>query len=289
MPPAATLRELLAAAAARLAAAGVDAPRLSARLLAAHVLRLDPLDILTRPDLSLSPETQARFEALVARRAAGEPVAYLVGEKEFYGLGLAVGPGVLVPRPETEHLVEAALAFFAGREGLRFADLGSGSGALAVALATHLPRSLGLAVERSAAALRYVRQNLAAHGLAARVLALRADFGRSFCRPASLDLVVANPPYVSAAEYAAVSREVAAFEPGEALTPGETGLEALDALLPQAVSALQPGGLFLCEIGAAQGPSAIELVAARPELAEAAVLPDLAGLDRVVRAVRRSC
>lgn len=286
MAPAGPLRELLAAAAARLAAAGVDAPHLSARLLAARALGLDPQDILIRPERPVPPEAVGLFETLVARREAGEPVAYLLGEKEFYGLRFAVGPGVLVPRPETEHLVEVALLRFAGCEHARFADLGTGSGALAVALAVNLTGARGLALDRSAAALAYARANLAAHGLTDRVLALRADFARPFCRPGSLDLVVANPPYVSAAEYAVLSPEVADFEPAAALTPGETGLEALAALLPQVAASLKPGGLFLCEIGAAQGRAAAALAAAQPEFAAVVVLPDLAGLDRVLQAVR---
>lgn len=291
-----TLAQALCAATAELAALGLDAPRLSAELLAAKALGLTRLGVIMRSKDFLAGDELALFRSLVARRAKGEPVAYLLGEKEFYGLNLRVSPDVLIPRPETELLVEEALRLFPpdvqrrlfpSNAPLRFADLGTGSGALAVALAHVFPNSRGLAVDVSPQALAVARENGRAQGVEDRLDFLCADFTSLVLPAASLDLIVANPPYVTEAEYAALSHEVRGFEPGLALVSSETGLAHIRALAPVAAQALVPGGALLCEFGSSQGRAVLEIFR-DPVLgfAQPVILRDYAGLDRVLRAQR---
>ncbi|EPR38746.1 Protein-(glutamine-N5) methyltransferase, release factor-specific [Desulfovibrio sp. X2] len=282
-----TVRSVLAKAEAWLAEKGVDGPRLSAQLLLARALEKDRLAMLLDADKPLAETELAPFRALIRRRAAGEPVAYILGEKEFYGLPFAVGPEVLVPRPETEGIVEAVREAFptggSGEGPLRFADLGTGSGCLAVSLASLLPDASGLAVDASQAALGLAASNAARNGVSGRLAFLRADFGRLPLPDGCCDLVVSNPPYVTCAEYAELSHEVADFEPRLALVSGEDGLDAVRALLPEAARLLRPGGLLLVEIGCRQGEAACSLTR-EAGFREVGVLRDLAGLQRIVRA-----
>ncbi|WP_461211506.1 peptide chain release factor N(5)-glutamine methyltransferase [Desulfocurvus sp. DL9XJH121] len=287
-----TLGELLAQCDDLLRGAGVDSPRLSARLLAGHVLGLDQVRLVVDAGRVLEDGEVAAVRALAERRARGESVAYILGNKEFYGLDFRVTPDVLVPRPETEHLVERALERLDAGSAVRFADLGTGSGCLAVTLATVFPQGLGLALDVSAAALAVARGNALRHGVAGRLCFVRGDMGAAFARPGALDLVVSNPPYVSEAEYAELGFEVADFEPRGALVPAmpdgapSDGLECYRALAPVAADALRPGGLLLLEIGCTQGTDVSEALRATGAFGEPEVLPDLAGLDRVVLARR---
>lgn len=299
------LFELLNAAYGRLEAAGVDSPRLSADLLACRVLSLDRVGLFLNKNKRLAPAQVVTFRGLVARRAAGEPVAYLLGEKEFYGLEFKVTPDVLIPRPETEHLVEQALALFPRDAELRYADCGTGSGCLAVTLATLYAHCRALAVDTSPAALAVARINAQLHGVGARVLFVQADFSALPCADGALDLVLANPPYVSTAEYLALSREVRDFEPQSALVPTlapqirrqSTGLESFAAVMAAAARALRPAGVLLLEIGCTQAAAiralcaetAGERAGPRPGSAlwsTVRILPDLAGLDRVAAFTR---
>lgn len=289
----ATVGALLHEAEALLAAAGVDSPRLSAQVLAAHALGLERHDLLLSRARALTPAEAARARALMRRRAGGEPVAYITGCREFYGLDFEVGPAVLVPRPETEHLLEQAEALFSRDAALVFADLGTGSGCLAVTLARRFPAARGLALDASAAALAVAGGNARRHGVAGRLLLLRADFGRPFAAPGALDLVLANPPYVSQADYLHTPAEVRDFEPRSALVPAvpaaggaADGLECYRALAPRAAEALRPGGILLAEIGCEQGAAVRAIVDGCGVFADVRVLPDLAGLDRVVAARR---
>lgn len=282
-----TLAEALDRATRRLATAGVDAPRRSAELLAEKAFGLSRLDLIVRKKDELGLEQQIAFEALVARRELGEPVAYLLGEKEFFGLELAVTPATLIPRPETETMVEEAQRCFPADAPLVFADFGTGTGALAIALAHLFPNARGTAVDVSPEALDVARANAERHGLAGRIALLLGDMRRPLLPSASCDLIVSNPPYVTEGEYAELSPEVRDFEPRLALVSPDDGLEHLRGLLPHAVEALRSGGVFLCEIGSEQGAGA--LLAARvyaPKLADFAILKDLAGLDRVLLARR---
>lgn len=279
------LRDILNRAEALLSAQAADSPRLSAELLLARVLGIDRLGLFRDPGRSLSEAQDAAFQALIERRAQGCPVAYLLGEKEFFGLPFRVCPDVLVPRPETEHIVEEVLRRLPKHAPLRFADLGTGSGILAVTLATLFPQARGLAVDVSRAALAVARDNALAHGVAERLVFVRGDCCRPLLRDAGLDCLVSNPPYVSEAELASASREVRDFEPSLALCGGADGLSCIRALLPLAAKALRPGGLLLVEIGAGQGPMVLAL-ARGAGLCGAEILKDLAGLDRVLAACR---
>ncbi|MEF2145003.1 MAG: peptide chain release factor N(5)-glutamine methyltransferase [Desulfovibrionaceae bacterium] len=282
------LRDVLRHAVARLTEAGVDSPRLSSRLLAGKALGLDQVHLITESDRPLTPEEMHSLEALILRRAAGEPVAYILGEKEFYGLSFQVSPAVLIPRPETEQIVELAEAHFISGEPFRFLDLGTGSGALAVTLATRFPKSRGMALDISAAALDVARENSRRHCVEDRVQFLLSDFC-STLPGAPVDLIVANPPYISPEEYAGLDREVADFEPRLALESGRRGLAHAAALAPRAAEALRAGGILLLEMGCTQGMD-MQGIFSEPSLRfeEVRVLQDLAGLDRVLLARKSS-
>lgn len=283
-----SVREAVTRAEKRLAEAGADAPRLCAELLAGHAFGLSRMGLIMRHNDSPLPQQLDVLEGFLARRAKGEPLAYILGEREFFGLAFRVTPDVLIPRPETEHIVEAAQQRFDAKAELRFADFGTGSGILAVTIAHLFPKAHGLAVDLSGAALEVARANARAHEVAERLEFLCADFTTLQLAPASLDLLVTNPPYVTEGEYAGLSPEVRDFEPRQALVSGPDGLDHLRGLLPVAAAALKPGGALLCEIGCQQGPAALAL-ASRPDCGfeAAAILKDLAGLDRVLAAVRK--
>ncbi len=287
-----TIAKALDVATAELAALGLDAPRLSAELLAGKAFGLSRLGLIMRAKDQLADGPLAVFRALVACRAQGEPVAYLLGEKEFYGLAFRVTPDVLIPRPETELIVEEAQRLFATDVPLRFADFGTGSGALAVSLAHVFPNARGLAVDLSPQALEVARDNARQHGVEDRLEFVCADFTRlDFTHlnlpVASLDLVAANPPYVSEAEYAELSCEVRSFEPGLALVSPDQGLALIRGLAPVAAQALKAGGTLLCEFGSSQGRAVLEFFGQSAQgFVRPVILQDYAGLDRVLRAVR---
>lgn len=284
LPPG-TVGEAVVWAEKELDAAAVDAPRLSAELLAAQAFGLSRLGLIMRAKDKPSDEQQETFRALVARRAQGEPAAYILGVREFFGLPFAVTPSVLIPRPETECMVEEAQRLFPKAAPVHFADFGTGSGALAVTLAHEFPTAHGLAVDLSGHALEMARQNARANAVEDRLEFRCADFTSLELEPGSLDLVVANPPYVTEAEYAGLSHEVRGFEPREALVSAEEGLAHLRGLLPVAMRALKPGGWLLCEHGSAQGPGALALAqSAGLPLDNAETLRDYAGLDRILKA-----
>lgn len=278
-----TVREILQKSADFLADRRVDSPALSAQLMLGKALRLTRLELLLQSDRPLTEAELAAARELVRRRGRGEPAAYILGEKEFYGLGFTVSPACLIPRPETEHIVEEAEARFPRDAALAFADLGTGSGCLAVTLAVRFPQSRGLAVDLSAEALAVARGNAARHGVGERLSFVQGDFADLAglgVGQGSLDLVAANPPYVSAEEYARCSCEVRDFEPRAALTPGPTGLESIAALAPGARAALKPGGLLLLEMGMTQAAPVRDILA-RAGFSEVRIRKDLAGRDRV--------
>ncbi|MCC7354951.1 MAG: peptide chain release factor N(5)-glutamine methyltransferase [Anaerolineae bacterium] len=243
----------------RLAVAGVDEPRLDAELLLSHHLGLTRVALVAHPDRLLAPAEIASLTALLARRAGREPLPYILGTREFFGLHFAVDPRVLIPRPETELLVERALLLVSRRQPsqpLRIADVGTGSGCIAVALATHLPNANIYATDVSAGALAVAQKNAATHGVESRVRFLLGDLLSPLPQP--MHLIVANLPYVARQEWDMLSSEVGYYEPRPALDGGPDGLDLVRRLLAQAPAYLLPGGALLLEIGAGQGEAVKE-------------------------------
>lgn len=278
----------LAWARARLAGTPGMEP-LDAMVLLAHALDVPRAALLAHPETPLSAEQGARFMALVARRAAGEPVAYLTGRRAFFDHDFVVTLDVLIPRPETEHLVEAALdwARCAGprRAALRAADVGTGSGAIAVTLAARWPQVHLYALDCSAAALDVARHNAARAGVAGRISFLQGDLLAPLLGAGQpLDLIAANLPYIPTGDLDALT--VTRHEPRLALDGGADGLDVIRRLLAQAPRLLAAGGLALLEIGAGQGAQAAALAASAFPGAAIAVLADYAGHDRLIRIER---
>ena len=255
-----------------------ETPRLDAEVLLAHTLGWSRARVLSRLQETISDEMLQQFRTLILRRAAREPVAYLVGRKEFYGLEFVVDRRVLVPRPETETLVDAALEWAKQRPGpLVIADIGTGSGCIAVALAVHLPQAHIYAIDLSSDALAVARQNVMRHHVDASVTLLTGDLLAPLPQP--VDLLVSNPPYTVLDE---VDPGVRTHEPRLALDGGSDGLAVYRRLFAAAPSALRPGGALMLEIGATQARAVVDL--ARQAFPEAVirVRQDLAGRDRVV-------
>lgn len=296
----ATVGELLAGATARLRSSASESPRLDAEVLLGWVSGADRATLIAHPEAPVGADAATRFAAAVDRRSAGEPVAYIRGLKEFYGLAFAVDERALIPRPETEALVAAAEAevrrrLAAGRtEPVRVADVGTGSGAVAIALAVVLARRgvrpgvdvTILATDASAGALELARENAAAHAAADGLRFVEADLLPAVLPGgALLDVVAANLPYVRSAAIAGLP-VAASFEPRAALDGGPDGLAVARRLLARLPAVLAPGGVALLEIGADQGDAAPLAVADCLPGWRATVAPDLAGLPRVLRVER---
>ena len=292
----ATIGELLASAVERLRAAGSDTPRLDAELLLARAIGGGRTGVIAHPDATVGSVAAAAFAADVERRAGGEPVAYIRGLKEFHGVAFATDARALIPRPETEMLVDVAvdevLARLArgtgagGGDRIRVADVGTGSGAIAIALAVALRRRRALeavgisAVDVSPVAVSLARENAAAHGLLDVIRIDVADLVPIGAGP--FDLVLANLPYIPSATVDVLGGS-ADHEPRLALDGGADGLAVIRRLLALLPSILEPGGVALLEIGEDQGAAAEEAARAAVQGAVVTVLPDLAGRPRVVR------
>lgn len=263
-------------------AASTEKPHLEAELLLAALLERSRAYLLAHLDAPLPEAVAATYRAWVLRRAAGEPLPYITGRIEFFGLDFAVSPAVLIPRPETELLVEAALAHVAERAGVppRIADVGTGSGCIAVTLALQLPQARLYALDISPEALAIAQQNAARHGVADRIGFLEGDLLTPLSEP--VDLIVSNPPYVAESEWETLPVSVRR-EPRLALLAGADGLAVVRRLLAQTPAKLRPGGLLLVEIGEWQGAAVLELAQQTFPTAECRILTDLAGKDRVLR------
>jgi release factor glutamine methyltransferase len=275
-----TVGAAAAAAAAELAQAGIEGASREARLLLAHALGAEAGGVLMARDRELSAAEGAAFAALVARRAAREPLSHITGRREFWSLEFGVGPAVLDPRPDSEALVEAALGCIAARAApLRLLDLGTGSGCLLLALLSELPNARGVGVDRSAAALAVARANAAALGLAARAAFVQGDWATALS--GAFDLIVCNPPYIATAAIGALMPEVARHEPRLALDGGADGLDAYRRLAPDIARLLAVGGIALVEVGLGQGDAAAAIFAAAG-LSDHARRRDLAGRERAL-------
>jgi release factor glutamine methyltransferase len=283
-----TVRGALAEGIQILADAKVDSAQTTAQLLMAHVLGWDRVRVLSHGDDVVVGPALDEFRSLVRRSAAGEPLQYLTGEREFYGLRFAVSPDVLIPRPETEILVERALRLAQPRlpsGQVRFLDLGTGSGCIAVTLAKLLPCADGCAVDISPAAVAVAAGNARRHAVSARIRFVNADLLSCFAERPIFDLIVCNPPYVALEERESLPPSVREHEPHLALFGGAAGLEIHRRLIPQAARRLTPGGHLLLEMGAGQA-EAVACMLERAGLRLASIDADLRGIPRCIDAER---
>lgn len=265
--------------------AGIDEPEADARVLIGHALRLDRTKLVAQGERDLEAREVKAIANLAARRLKREPVARILGEKEFWSLPLTVTPAVLVPRPETETVIEVALDVLArdGRrmENLRLLDIGTGSGALLLALLSELPHAVGTGTDISADALVAARANAARNGLADRCQFVACDIAAAVI--GSYDLIVSNPPYITSSDIDALALEVRGHDPRIALDGGGDGLDAYRAIAGEARRLLAPGGWLIVELGAGQKPFVHSLFT-NAELVVDGVRVDLAGMPRALAA-----
>lgn len=284
---------------AQLRAAKIPSYTLAAELLLMHTLGRDRTWLYTHPEAELDTSLAREYFALIARRAAGEPTQYLTGKQEFWGLEFDVNPGVLIPRPETEHVIEVALERLGARgikinmhtgepsPPLRIADVGTGSACLAVALAHELPHAKIFATDISAAALDVARRNAARHGVSSRVHFFEGDLLKPISdSTGSFDLIVSNPPYVAQDSAAALAREVREHEPHTALFGGPSGIEMYERLIQQAGELLRSGGVLVLELGYDSAQYVRAILVAQRQWVNVSVTNDLAGIPRVLSAER---
>jgi release factor glutamine methyltransferase len=291
---------------ARLRGANVPSDTLAAELLLMHALGHDRTWIYTHPEAPMEAGTAEEYFALVARRAAGEPTQYLTGRQEFWGLAFEVTPAVLIPRPETEHVVEVALERLGARGikidlatgapslPLRVADVGTGSGCLAIALAHELPHAEVFATDISGAAIEVARRNAARHDVSSRVHFHETDLFDALLTESQVagdpflpfDLIVSNPPYIAHYESDQLSREIRDHEPHTALFGGPTGTEIYARLIEQAGSLLSRGGILVLELGYNSAGRVRAIAEAQPAWTNIHITNDLAGIPRVFAAQR---
>lgn len=272
-----TIRQILQNAYPKLS--NSETPRLDAQILLCHVLKVDKAYLIAHDDDELSEDEQKTFQALIARRAKSEPIAYLIGSKGFYDLEFIITPDVLIPRPETEHLIEAALLWAKGKSALIAADIGTGSGAIAVTIAKHLPQAMVHAVDISATALEIARKNAEKNSVSVR-------FHEGYLadplikQSIQVDLLMANLPYIRSEDMTKL--EVAKTEPHLALDGGTDGLDLVRELLQQAPQICKPDALILLEIGAEQGQAVLNFAQKILSPKDCSIIKDYAGHDRIV-------
>lgn len=279
------MSQRLAAAARRLTAAGIppEEARIEARLLLLHALGISGEELRLRPDRNMTPEEAARYESLIVRRERREPLAYLTGTRAFYGLDFLVTPAVLIPRPETEFLVEAILRHIASEQGVRcVADVGTGSGCIAVAIAVSAPKARVFGSDVSPDALAVAQRNAERHGVAAdRVTFHEGDLLTPLVSHGPFAVIASNPPYIAPEEIAALAPEVHDHEPRLALGTRPDPLHFYRRLAAEAPTHLSPGGLLAVEVGQGQAESVAELWRAAG-LRKVETIADYAGIGRVV-------
>lgn len=281
------INALVADARRRLRAAGIqsDEAALDARILAQHVLGWSAARLLTRGDEPASTQFQTEYESVVRRRSAREPLAYVTGVREFWNLDIEVTPAVLIPRPETEMLIEAALEHFERDQALQIADVCTGSGCVVIGLGREFPRASLVASDISASALAVARRNISRHELEARIQCVRTDLLDDL--PGPFDLIVANPPYVPTGDAADLQPEVRQFEPPRALFGGPDGLQIVTRLIGQVAASLRPDGLFIFEFGVGQLNAVEHAIARSSSLKLLEIRHDLQDIPRTA-VVRRT-
>jgi release factor glutamine methyltransferase len=281
---------------------GADSPRLDAEVLLAHARGCKRIELYTAFEEEPAEAVRTTFRELVGRRAKGTPVAYLVGRREFFSLNFEVTPDVLIPRPETESLVVRAIDLAkqpspqssnesasqgTGRGNIRIADVGTGSGIIAVTMAKQVEKSQVTAIDVSPAAIEVAKRNAEKHGVADRVQFVESDLFSKVAVDKKFDLVLSNPPYVASEEMTTLQADVRDHEPHLALDGGKLGTEIIERLIPQAAERLNPGGWLLIEVGAENARRVEELVRGNPSFELAETIKDIANLPRVVQAKRR--
>lgn len=269
---------------------GSDSPRLDAEILLAHARKCERIALYTAFGECPDESERTVFRDLVRRRGAGAPVAYLVGYREFYSLRLRVDENVLIPRPETEHVVIEALDAVKSRPVVgrptRVADVGTGSGAIAIAIAKHLPGAEVVATDVSGEAVQVAERNRDDHGLSDRIRLVRCDLLEGVEAGERFDVICSNPPYVSESEYAELGHEIREHEPRGALVAGPTGTEVIGRLLAIAPERLEPGGTLIVELSPMIAAKCLELAGGQPGLAESRLVKDLDGQQRLLVARR---
>jgi len=268
------IRELLGVTRERLSSAGIDEASLEAELLMRHALGQGAVQLFLDLEKELGSQRERLLDTLVERRLSGEPLAYITGRREFYGLEFAVNPSVLIPRPETEHLVEKAIELVRQIPAPIIADIGTGSGAIAISLAVNLPYARIYAADISPKALETARDNAKRHKVEGRIKFLLGDLAAPLPEP--VDILIANLPYVKSADCASSP------EPHQALDGGIEGLDVIERLCGSLQGKLKPGGWVLLEIGQGQEKRVRELLAAALPGARIETIKDLAGIERVV-------
>jgi release factor glutamine methyltransferase len=281
------LKQALASAVGRLEAADVGSARMNAEVLLMFVLGVNRAYLYAHPERELNQEEETRYDEVLAPRATGMPSQYVTGHQEFWGLDFVVSPAVLIPRPETEHLVETVLELARGTSRPKIVDVGTGSGCIALALAHELKHAEVYAADISLDALEIARANAARLQLDGRVRFLQCDVltpsSVSAALPNDFDFVVSNPPYVGFGEADKVQKSVRDFEPRVAVFAGEQGLDVIAPLVEQAHAALKPGGWLAMEIGYSMRDAVLDLLHAIM-WNEIRVVPDLQGIPRVIAA-----
>jgi len=282
----ATLRAVIARASDYLKEQGIDSWSLDARLIGAHFLGLDPVDVFKKPDLVIDVKKETALRPLLERRASGVPTAYITGEKEFWSLPIIVDKRVLIPRPDTEILVEESLSFARlFPEQVTILDIGTGSGAISIALAMELRDARVVSTDISRSALSVARKNVLAHGLGGRIALRHGDLFAAIQPNVRFNLIVSNPPYLTAEEMNNISPEVRS-EPDRALRAGSDGLAVISRIIPGATDYLTPGGFLIVEIGIAHEDTVRRLIAQTDGLSFVRTRRDLSGYPRVIIAQR---
>lgn len=284
-----TIREAYLSGREHLAAAGSAEPEIEAEVLLRHALHFDRAALFARWEQGVPAEAWQRYRDFLEQRASGRPVHYIIGEREFMGLAFVVDERVMIPRPETEVLVELVIDALRARSNLLLVDTGTGSGCIAVSLAHYLPQAAVYATDISAPALAVARTNAQRHGVADRIIFLKGDLLSALPESVvgQVDAVLSNPPYVPRAQRALLPREIRDFEPAVAMLAPEGGIEIHQRLIAASPRWLRPGGLLGLEVGAGQATAVAAAVQADTRFDRVRALRDLNGVDRVVAGERR--
>lgn len=282
-----TVRRILDWTIPHLKVHGSESPRLDAEILLAHARGCPRIQLYTNFDEPLTDAQRATMRDLVKRRAAAEPVAYLVGHREFFGLDFLVTKDVLIPRPDTETLIVEAIELLKPQTAPRVLDVGTGSGCIAVSLAMNCPKAEVTAIDLSEPALAIARQNAEKHAVSSRIRFLHGDLLAPLSADEQFDLIASNPPYIPSAEIETLDADVRLHEPRSALDGGQNGLDVIRRLVTAARQHLVPQGKLLIEISGEQADAVTQLLAANGHYDDIAVLKDLAKQPRVVRAARK--